>query len=245
VFVLFFSLQLLTVLLPFQPLDPAWQWRLSNALINGAFLPLLALALLQIGVSLDPADQRLRQRRRLFRQLAVAAVLGFLLLLPLQLSAGLRQQRAVGSAQIQRIQGAERRLAALRELTAKATSNAELNAGLLRLNGPVLGPADLANLLPLLKAQVNAVFDQAQINRDRAALPPVTAATALPELLRSSLACLLLATAFAGFARRAGAELSLLEEMQRRLRWLRVRPDRGQARSDADYIREMAGEGEG
>ncbi len=86
---------------------------------------------------------------------------------------------------------------------------------------------------------------QAQINRDRAALPPVTAATALPELLRSSLACLLLATAFAGFARRAASELSLLEEMQRRLPWLRLRPDRGQARSDADYIREMAGDGEG
>jgi hypothetical protein len=209
-------------------------------------LSLLALALLQVGVSLDPADQRLRQR--LFRQLAVAAALGFLLLLPLQLSAGLRQQSAAGSAQIQRIQGAERRLAQLRQATAAATSNAELNASLLRLNGPVLGPADLANPLPLLKAQVNAVFDQAQaqINRDRAALPPVTAATALPELLRSSLACLLLAIAFAGFARRAGAELSLLEEMQRRLRWLRLRPGRGRNnRSDADWIREMTGKRQG
>jgi hypothetical protein len=37
---------LVVVLLPFQPLDPAWQWRLSNALINSAPLPLLALALL-------------------------------------------------------------------------------------------------------------------------------------------------------------------------------------------------------
>ncbi|GDX78026.1 hypothetical protein LBMAG41_31060 [Cyanobium sp.] len=94
---------------------------------------------------------------------------------------------------------------------------------------------------------MNAVFDQAQaqINRDRNALPPASAATALPELLRSSLACLLLATAFAGFARRAGAELSLLEEMQRRLRWLRLRPGRGRDRSDADWIREMAGKREG
>lgn len=248
VFVLTFALQLVAVLFPLQPLEPAWQWRFSNALINGAFLPLLALALLQIGVSLDPADQRLRQRQRLFRQLAVAAALGFLLLLPLQLSAGLRQQSAAGSVQVQRIQGAERRLAALRDLTARATSNAELNAGLLRLNGPVLGPADLANPLPLLKAQVNAVFDQAQaqINRDRAALPPSSATTALPELLRSSLACLLLATGFAGFARRAGAELSLLEEMQQRLRRLRLRPGRGRNnRSDADWIREMTGKRQG
>lgn len=94
---------------------------------------------------------------------------------------------------------------------------------------------------------MNAVFDQAQaqINRDRNALPPASAATALPELLRSSLACLLLATAFAGFARRAASELSLLEEMQRRLRWLRLRPGRGRDRSDADWIREMAGKREG
>ena len=169
------------------------------------------------------------------------------MLLPLQLSAGLRQQSAVGTAQIQRIQGAERRLAALRELTAKATSNAERNAGLLRLNGPVLAPADLANPLPLLKAQVNAVFDQAQaqINRDRAALPPVTAATALPELLRSSLACLLLATAFAGFARRAGVELSLLEEVQLRLmRLRRPRHERGKGSSPGDYIIQLRGEEE-
>ena len=118
---------------------------------------------------------------------------------------------------------------------------------LLRLNGPLLGPADLANPLPLLKAQVNAVFDQAraQINRDRAALPPATAARALPDLLRNSLSCLLLATAFAGFARRAGAKLSLLEEMPQRLRWLRFRPGPAMDRSKADYIHEMAGEEEG
>jgi hypothetical protein len=111
----------------------------------------------------------------------------------------------------------------------------------------VLGPADLANPLPLLKAQVNAVFDQAQaqINRDRSALRPATAIAALPELLRTSLACLLLATAFAGFARRAGVELSLLEEVQQGRRWLRLRPRRGRDRSDADYIREMAGDGDG
>ena len=109
VLVLFFALQLLTVLLPFQPLDPAWQWRLSTVLINGAPLPLLALALLLIAGQLDPDDPVLKQRRRLFSQLAVAAAIGFLLLLPLQLSAGLRPQQAAGSAQLQRIVGDVRR----------------------------------------------------------------------------------------------------------------------------------------
>ena len=95
---------------------------------------------------------------------------------------------------------------------------------------------------------MNAVFDQAQqqINRDRAALPPTTAATALPELLRGSLACLLFATAFAGFARRPSSERSLLEEAEHWLRGLRrFRPGQAKARSDAESIREMAEKGEG
>jgi hypothetical protein len=81
----------------------------------------------------------------------------------------------------------------------------------------VPGPADLAHPLPLLKAQMNAVFDQAQaqINRDRAVLPPASSWAALPQLLRNSLACLLLAVAFAGFARRSGARHPLLVEGKR------------------------------
>jgi hypothetical protein len=66
------------------------------ALVFVLSFALQLVALLQIGVSLDPGDQCLRQRQRLFHQLAVAAALGLLLLLPLQLSAGLRQQSAAG-----------------------------------------------------------------------------------------------------------------------------------------------------
>ncbi|MEB3199587.1 MAG: hypothetical protein VKK62_03535, partial [Synechococcaceae cyanobacterium] len=187
VFALIFALQVAAVLLPWQPLDPAWQWRLATTLINAAPLPLLALALLQISV--------------LF----------------------------------------------VRQLTARARSTAELNSELQTLQGPVLGPADLANPLPLLKAQVNAVVDQAQlqINRDRAALPPSTPATALPELLRNALASSLLALAYAAFAGRSGSELSLLEETRLRLQRLHpIRPGRNRALSEADDIRQMHGEQE-
>jgi len=248
VFVLLFALQLAAVLFPLQLLDPAWQWRLSNALINAAPIPLLALSLLLIACHLDPSDPLLRQRQRLFRQLAVAAALGFLLLLPLQFSAGLRQQNAVGSAQQQRIVSAEKRLAQLRQLTAQARSTSELNTSLLKLSGPVLSPADLDQPLPLLKAQVNAVFDQAhiQINRDRSALPPATTATALPELLRNAVSCLLLAIAYGAFARRAGSEVSLLEEgllsLQRLRRFGPFRARRSSSISQAAYIRQLSGE---
>ena len=92
---------------------------------------------------------------------------------------------------------------------------------------------------------MNVVFDQAQaqINRDRNALPPQSATTALPDLLRSSLACLLLAAGFAGFARRPGSELSLLEEGEQRLSLLRdPRFRRSRQRSTEDVVREMVGE---
>jgi hypothetical protein len=249
VLALIFGLQLLGVLFPWQPLAPAWQLRLGTALTNGATLPLLSLALLQIAVWLDPQDPLLRQRQRLFRQLAVLAAVGYLLLLPLQLTAGLRQQNDVSNAQLSRIRGAERRLQALRQLTAEADSPGELNAELQKLQGPVLGPADLTHPLPLLKAQVNAVFDQAQIqiNRDRISLPPTGAMQVLPQLMGQALSCLLLACAFAGFARRASSEHSLLDEVQRPLMdmqfYLRrlnpFRRGRGRTLGDAEYIRQM------
>lgn len=54
--VLIFAVLVTGALLPWQPLDSAWQWRLSGVLLNVAFLPLLALVVLQIGVALAHAD---------------------------------------------------------------------------------------------------------------------------------------------------------------------------------------------
>jgi hypothetical protein len=50
-----------------------------------------------------------------------------------------------------------------------SVSNADLNQQLQNLQGPVLGPADIAQPLFLLQAQVAAVLDQAvlQIRRER------------------------------------------------------------------------------
>lgn len=230
VLVLIFALQIGAVLLPLQPLDPAWQWRLANTLINAALVPLLALAILQIAVMFDPEDPVLIRRHHLFLQLAVLATIGYLLLLPLQFSAGLRQQNLVGKAQLEPIVTAQKRLDSLRQLTTRASSNAELNSGLKKWRGPVLSPADLPNPLPLLKAQVNEVFDQAQIqiNRDRAALP---------ELLRNSFSCILLAIAFATLARRNNARFSLLDEDWLRFLSLKqIRPRRNHHLSEMYYL---------
>lgn len=148
-FVLFAAL-VAGALWPVQLLNPLWQLRMAGSLVNGAPFALLGLALLQIAVELGPHDPRLKGRQRLCSQLAVAVALGFLLLVPLMGVAGLQQSRSTTSAQNSRINGAERRLVALRQAVASATSNQEVNQRLQRLQGPVLGPADLAQPLPLL-----------------------------------------------------------------------------------------------
>ena len=213
-FVLFASL-VAAALFPLQLLDPAWQLRLAGTLVNSAPFPLLGLALLQIAAELGPHDPLLQRRARLCAQLAVAAALGFLLLLPLQTLAGLQQSRSLNNAQASRIQGAEAKLNALRQAVAGAASNADLNQQLQKLQGPVLGPADIAQPLPLLKAQVDAVLDQAalQIKREREASQPRTPLFLLPDLLRNALASLALALGFAALARRPGSRRTLLQEL--------------------------------
>jgi len=235
---------------PVQLLNPLWQLRLAGSLVNGAPFALLGLALLQIAVELGPHDPVLQRRQRLCSQLAVIVALGFLLLLPLQGVAGLQQSRSTTSAQSTRISGAERRLVVLRQAVASATSNEEINERLQRLQGPVLGPADIAQPLPLLKAQVGAVLDQAamQIARERQATPPTNPWRLLPELLRNAIACLALALGFAALAVRPGSERSLLQEWQKGWSGLRRSLRKGRAArgsgtsSDSEYFRQIRGE---
>ncbi|PZV06321.1 MAG: hypothetical protein DCF23_00615 [Cyanobium sp.] len=204
--------------MPLQPLAPSWQLRLAAALVNSAAFPLVGLALLQLAGALSPDDNLLKRRQRICSRLAVAAALGFLLLLPLQTVAGLRQSRAVTTNQASRIKGAEVKLAALRQAVATAGSGAELKQKLQSLEGPVLGPAELSQPLPRLRAQLEAVLDQAeqQIAQQRPQAAAPSPWLLLPDLLRNGLACLALAIGFAAMAQRPGQSIPLLKEVQDR-----------------------------
>ena len=125
---------------------------------------------------------------------------------------------------------------------AGAASNADLNQQLQKLQGPVLGPADIAQPLTLLKAQVGAVLDQValQISREREASQLRTPLLLLPELLRNALASLALTLGFVALARRPGSRRTVLQELQSRLR--RSKQGRSAKRSrsvDADCLREL------
>ena len=250
-FVLLFATLVLTSLFPFQLLDPGWQGRVSRTLLDSASLPLLALALLQIGRWLDPADPLLKRRQRSFSRLAGAAALGFLLLVPLQISANLRLEQASGSGQQERLAQAERQLAAFRQAVQQASSSEALASSLEQLGGPRPAPADLALPLPLLKAQANAALDQVQLSlrRQRAALPAPDPLRQIPDLLRPCTAALIYAFAFASLARGRNneeEEESLLDQLLFRFQARRLKPRRrfgttGQ-RIEADYLRQLHGE---
>lgn len=246
-FLLLFATLVLNALFPFTPLDPSWQGRLSRTLLDSASLPLLALALLQIAVVLDPDDPILERRHRSCSRLAAAAVLGFLLLVPLQISASLRLQQATGAEQLGRLAQAERQLAGFRQAVQQARSADALASSLEQLGGPRPAPADLALPLPLLKAQTNAALDQAQltIRRQRAALPASDPLRQLPELLRPCIASLILAFAFASLARgrQQEDEQSLLDQLLLQFLARRRNPQRrfGSASraSQAHYLRQL------
>ncbi len=83
-----------------------------------------------------------------------------------------------------------------------------------------------------------AVLDQAalQIQRERQATPPADPLRLLPELARNALASFAMALGFAALARRPGSDLSLLQELQSRMRRSKQgRPGRRSGSTDADY----------
>ncbi len=142
---------------------------------------------------------------------------------------------------------AEAKVQQLRQAARQASSSADLSARFQALSGPTISPAELALPLPVLKAQSSLALDQAQaqIQRQRSALPASNPLRLLPELLRNALSCLALAFGFAIFARVKDSDLSLVDAWQNSLARMRLRRSRsGRQSDDADYIRQLSREGD-
>jgi hypothetical protein len=248
VFVVLFATLVAGTLFPLQPTDAAWQSRVIATLVNAATLPLMALALSHLCVLIDPKDPVLEKRHQFFCTIALVASLGFLLLLPLQISSSMSLQKNSGSDQRMRLEQAQTRLNDFRSAVQQANSPTDLRDRLQRLQGPSLSPAELALPLPLLKAQVSNVFDQAQnqIARDRSALPSTDPLRLLPQHLRAIAACLALSFGFGTFALRPGSEISVVDELLLRLQSSGAkRPRRARSVNQEEYIRQLHGEEEG
>jgi len=144
-------------------LDPQWQLAFSADLINNGSLALMGALLTPLALAFHPGSDRLRARRNAFRSWALAAAIGFLLLIPLQASAGWRLYRTISSNAEQQSSQSARKLADIRQAIAAATSTQEIQVRLQKLTGNNAGlsPTQLRTPIDQLRQELLAGADQA------------------------------------------------------------------------------------
>lgn len=132
-----FLFHLIPVLLQANPLNPQWQGEFVDVLVNEGLLAFLGFVLLHLARFIQPSHVPLRRRLRLVRRLAVLAVFGYLLLVPLQVTSSFGE---LASAQSKRVSYLEQgaRLAEIREALQNASTTQDLNVRLQSLLEPAL-----------------------------------------------------------------------------------------------------------
>ena len=241
---------------PVQLLNPDFQLRVGGQLINSAPIALIGLAIIHLAASLNPADPNLRARRQRAATLAVAAVPGFLLLIPLLATASIRLNQNQASQQAAELRRADAQLTSFRQALADSKTPSELEQRFNALQGPRLDAADRLQPMPVLRSRVSALLDQlgAQLESRRQQTPPPHPLQSLPEILRTAFGALALAGGFAALARRPGLDVSLLDEcglawetFRERLRWRRSATGANRRRfgpPEEDYIRQLSSDQE-
>ncbi len=76
---------------PVALIQPAWMQKMTTALIGGGVTPLMGALLLAAAHVVDPEAEHLARRARLVRRLASWVAIGYVLLIPVQLYAGVQQ----------------------------------------------------------------------------------------------------------------------------------------------------------
>lgn len=246
----FYGASVLARIIPLRLFLPSWQLQFAAALIDAAPLALLGLILVHLAAYIDPRNPILRARRQRISSLAIAAALGFLLLIPLNVYAVWTGLSNLQTTRSNVESDAVRRISQFRQIIASATTPEDLQQRLESIGVPGLKPSDLGQPLPRLKQRLLENLDKAQGNLEAR---KIGAGDALREgiwsLIQSALklgvASLALTFAFAAGAQRRNSDVSLLESWQRG--WARKRPKVGHARStspvaDEDYFRKLSGD---
>ena len=197
----FFALTILNGALPLRLLDPAWFEAMVQLLLSQAFLPLVALVLLHLAVVLNPDSTRLRSRRDRYARFALAAALGFVLLIPLHLGAtwSLLNKQNSNAQEQQLIQG-QAVIGQLRQAITAANSYQDLASRLaaLPIRQREASPADLALPFPQRQQKMLAGLarSEAELNRSTAKAAPIPWTALLEPFLRIAPAALALAGGF-------------------------------------------------
>lgn len=145
-----FLVHLIPVLLQTNPLNPKWQGEFVDVLVNEGLLAFLGFVLMHLAAFVQPSHDGLRRRLRLVRRFAVLAVVGYLLLVPLQLTSSFGTFATTQTKRASYLeQGA--RLSEIREALLGATTVEDLNVRLQSLLQPSLSSDQLGQSLPDLR----------------------------------------------------------------------------------------------
>lgn len=214
-----FLVSVILRVLPPRILDPLWQVSFTAALLDMGGYALLGVVVLTVAHLLQPGDARLvRQLKRVSRLCGVAG-LGFLLLVPLLLSALVRDYQQVTLRSQRQVRDIDRMEQRLQQVIASARNREDLLRGVRRVNAPALSSFLLSDApLENQRSQVLELLRDtaATARRQAGALNPAS----LPSLLLKNLRLLLLSLVFAfGFASAHAGRLSfpLLEPLQQGL----------------------------
>lgn len=249
-FVIFAAVVISTALPP-RLLNPTWQLRLIAALVNNGTLALLAFVLMWVATAISPASGRLRARRDQFAAFAVAAALGYLLLIPLQGYAAWKGLNTAKSAQAQQLKAAKQRIGQIRAAISQSRTTAELQSRLQVLRGPSLPTPELSRPIEAIRPQILAGLEGAEsrLRQQLGGLPPDRVWQLVQESIRVAITALAYALAYASGAFMPGQPLSLLDTWTERFRGaLRRAPGkkkgsgRGSILSNEEYLRELSRE---
>ncbi len=210
-----FAVSMVAWALPLRLLDPLWQLRLVASLVDNSPVALLGLGLVHLQAYLSPQDAAIQAHRDRIARLAVAAALGFLLLVPLQILASVQLLQSAGVADARRAAAISSDYNALRQEILAATSTSDLQRRLQRLRrpaAPLVGSADQAAPLEPLRQRLLTGLKTARSDALRR-----LASSSRPRLwslltsgARNLVCSLALAAGFAACARSRSSPLPLL-----------------------------------
>jgi hypothetical protein len=209
-----FLVHLIPVLLKTNPTSSQWLGEFVDVLVNEGLLAFLGFVLLHLAGFIQPSHDRLRRRLRMAKRLAVLAVVGYLLLVPLQIWSSVGSFASAQSTRARYLeQGA--RLSEIREALQGASGVEDLNVRLQSLLQPALTSEQIAQPFPELRNRLLTDNDVQQQKLNQLLMKNADGGDFFAAIVRVGSA-LGWAVAFACGAVGWGSHSTLIERVRRR-----------------------------